>query len=50
MTEHMGNVLVTGAHCSQIWSAIVLLSRIIYASGLWSMPWQQGGLFGLEGV
>ena len=54
MTEHTGNVLVTGAHYSQTWSAIVLLSMIIfvasYASGLGNVPWQQGELFGLEGV
>lgn len=54
MTEHTGNVLVTGARYSQAWSAIVLLSMIIfvasYASGLGNVPWQQGELFGLEGV
>ncbi|KAG9310116.1 general substrate transporter [Chiua virens] len=52
MTEHTGNVLVTGEHYSQVWSAIVLLSMIIYvasyASGLGNVPWQQGELFGLE--
>ena len=54
MTEHTGNVLVTGAHYSQAWSVIVLLSMIIfvasYASGLGNVPWQQGELFGLEGA
>jgi hypothetical protein len=54
MTEHTGNVLVTGAHYSQTWSSVVLLSMIIfvasYASGLGNLPWQQGELFGLEGV
>ena len=54
MTEHTGNVLVTGAQYSQTWSAIVLLSMIIfvasYASGLGNVPWQQGELFGLEGT
>jgi len=52
MTEHTGNVLVTGAHYSQTWSSVVLLSMIIfvasYASGLGNVPWQQGELFGLE--
>jgi hypothetical protein len=54
MTEHTGNVLVTGAHYSQTWSSVVLLSMIIfvvsYASGLGNVPWQLGVLFGLEGV
>ncbi|KAF8546752.1 general substrate transporter [Imleria badia] len=52
MTEQTGHVLVTGAHYSEAWSAIVLLSMIIfvasYASGLGNVPWQQGELFGLE--
>ncbi|KAF8452813.1 general substrate transporter [Boletus edulis BED1] len=52
LTKHTGNVLVTGEHYSQTWSAIVLLSMIIfvasYASGLGNVPWQQGELFGLE--
>ncbi|KAG8216199.1 major facilitator superfamily domain-containing protein [Butyriboletus roseoflavus] len=52
MTEHTGNVLVTGEHYSQSWSAVVLVSMIIfvasYASGLGNVPWQQGELFGLE--
>ena len=54
MTEHTGNVLVTGEHYSQAWSAVVLVSMIIfvasYASGLGNVPWQQGELFGLEGT
>jgi len=52
MTKHTGNVLVTGAHYSHAWSAVVLMSMIIfvasYASGLGNVPWQQGELFGLE--
>ena len=36
-TEHAGNALLTGEHYTQVWSAIVLLSMIIfvasYASG-----------------
>ncbi|KIK91161.1 hypothetical protein PAXRUDRAFT_150108 [Paxillus rubicundulus Ve08.2h10] len=52
MTRDTGGNLVTGAHYSQAWSAIVLLSMIIfvasYATGLGNVPWQQGELFGLE--
>jgi MFS transporter, SP family, solute carrier family 2 (myo-inositol transporter), member 13 len=53
MTLHTGGDLVTGATYSKTWSAIVLLSMIIfvasYATGLGNVPWQQGELFGLEG-
>ncbi|OAX36319.1 general substrate transporter [Rhizopogon vinicolor AM-OR11-026] len=52
MTLHTGGELVTGATYSTTWSAIVLLSMIIfvasYATGLGNVPWQQGELFGLE--
>ncbi|KAG0697657.1 general substrate transporter [Suillus ampliporus] len=52
MTLHTGGDLVTGATYSKTWSAIVLLSMIIfvasYATGLGNVPWQQGELFGLE--
>ncbi|KAG2118301.1 general substrate transporter [Suillus clintonianus] len=52
MTLHTGGDLVTGASYSRSWSAIVLLSMIIfvasYATGLGNVPWQQGELFGLE--
>lgn len=47
------NNLVVGSNYSTAWSAIVLLSMIIfvasYATGLGNVPWQQGELFGLEG-
>jgi SP family myo-inositol transporter-like MFS transporter 13 len=53
MTRDTGGNLVTGAHYSQAWSSVVLLSMIIfvasYATGLGNVPWQQGELFGLEG-
>lgn len=53
MTQHTGGDLVSGASYSKSWSAIVLLSMIIfvasYATGLGNVPWQQGELFGLEG-
>ncbi|KAG1719873.1 general substrate transporter [Suillus lakei] len=52
MTLHTGGDLVNGASYSRSWSAIVLLSMIIfvasYATGLGNVPWQQGELFGLE--
>jgi len=52
MTLHTGGDLVSGATYSRTWSAIVLLSMIIfvasYATGLGNVPWQQGELFGLE--
>lgn len=50
---HTGNILVDGSNYSNTWSAIVLVSMIIfvasYAAGLGNVPWQQGELFGLEG-
>lgn len=53
MTLHTGGDLVNGVSYSRSWSAIVLLSMIIfvasYATGLGNVPWQQGELFGLEG-
>ncbi|KAG2069398.1 general substrate transporter [Suillus decipiens] len=52
MTLHTGGELVSGVSYSRSWSAIVLLSMIIfvasYATGLGNVPWQQGELFGLE--
>ncbi|KIJ64915.1 hypothetical protein HYDPIDRAFT_181661 [Hydnomerulius pinastri MD-312] len=52
MTKNTGGNLTSGAHYPQAWSAIVLLSMIIfvasYATGLGNVPWQQGELFGLE--
>ncbi|KAH7929017.1 general substrate transporter [Leucogyrophana mollusca] len=52
MTEDTGGNLAVGAHYAKSWSAIVLLSMIIfvasYATGLGNVPWQQGELFGLE--
>ncbi|KAL0945877.1 hypothetical protein HGRIS_012160 [Hohenbuehelia grisea] len=52
MTKKTGGSLVDGTQYSPAWSAIVLLSMIIfvasYATGLGNVPWQQGELFGLE--
>lgn len=52
MTIHTGGSLVAGAHYSQGWAGVVLLSMIIfvasYATGLGNVPWQQGELFSLE--
>ncbi|KAH7908541.1 general substrate transporter [Hygrophoropsis aurantiaca] len=52
MTEDTGGTLVAGSHYARSWSAVVLLSMIIfvasYATGLGNVPWQQGELFGLE--
>jgi len=52
MTVKTGNLLVEGASYSKSWSAIILLSMIIfvasYATGLGNVPWQQGELFPLE--
>ncbi|KAF9237131.1 general substrate transporter [Melanogaster broomeanus] len=52
MTRNTGGNLVAGTNYSQTWSAIVLLSMMIfvasYATGLGNVPWQQGELFGLE--
>lgn len=52
MTVKTGNSLMEGASYSKSWSAIILLSMIIfvasYATGLGNVPWQQGELFPLE--
>jgi len=52
MTVKTGNLLMEGASYSKSWSAIILLSMIIfvasYATGLGNVPWQQGELFPLE--
>ncbi|KAL9709157.1 hypothetical protein Ac2012v2_007510 [Leucoagaricus gongylophorus] len=52
MTLTTGNILIEGASYSRAWSAIVLLSMIIfvasYATGLGNVPWQQGEFFPLE--
>ncbi|KII91864.1 hypothetical protein PLICRDRAFT_123328 [Plicaturopsis crispa FD-325 SS-3] len=52
MTKKTGGDLVDGTEYAKGWSAIVLLSMIIfvasYATGLGNVPWQQGELFGLE--
>lgn len=54
LTRKTGGDLLEGAHYSSAWSAIVLLSMILfvasYATGLGNVPWQQGELFGLEGA
>jgi len=52
MTRKTGGNLIDGTKYSTAWSAIVLLSMILfvasYATGLGNVPWQQGELFGLE--
>ena len=52
LTLKTGGALVDGTQYSTTWSAIVLLSMIIYvasyATGLGNVPWQQGELFPLE--
>jgi SP family myo-inositol transporter-like MFS transporter 13 len=52
MTLKTGGVLVAGSNYSKAWSAIVLLSMILfvasYATGLGNVPWQQGEFFPLE--
>ncbi|KAG6827611.1 hypothetical protein H0H92_011101 [Tricholoma furcatifolium] len=52
LTRKTGGNLVDGTQYSTTWSAIVLLSMIVfvasYATGLGNVPWQQGELFGLE--
>lgn len=52
MTLRTGNILIEGTSYSKGWSASVLLSMIIFvasfATGLGSVPWQQGELFPLE--
>lgn len=54
LTKTTGNVLVDGANYSNTWSAIVLVSMIIfvasYATGLGNVPWNQGELFSLDGA
>jgi len=54
MTKKTGGNLVDGTQYSTTWSAIVLLSMILfvasYATGLGNVPWQQGELFSLEGL
>lgn len=53
LTKKTNGTLIDGTHYSTVWSAIVLLSMIVfvasYATGLGNVPWQQGELFGLEG-
>ncbi|KAF8909809.1 general substrate transporter [Gymnopilus junonius] len=52
LTKKTGGNLVDGTQYSTAWSAIVLLSMILfvasYATGLGNVPWQQGELFSLE--
>jgi len=52
MTKKTGGNLVDGTQYSKAWSAVVLLSMILfvasYATGLGNVPWQQGELFSLE--
>ncbi|KAG6873394.1 hypothetical protein C0995_016204 [Termitomyces sp. Mi166 len=52
LTRKTGGNLIDGTQYSTAWSAIVLVSMIIfvasYATGLGNVPWQQGELFGLE--
>ncbi|KJA23746.1 hypothetical protein HYPSUDRAFT_39576 [Hypholoma sublateritium FD-334 SS-4] len=52
LTKKTGGDLVDGTTYSTTWSALVLLSMILfvasYAAGLGNVPWQQGELFSLE--
>ncbi|KAK0199325.1 general substrate transporter [Desarmillaria ectypa] len=52
LTINTGGNLIKGSDYPNSWSAIVLLSMIIfvasYATGLGNVPWQQGELFALE--
>ncbi|KAF9045183.1 general substrate transporter [Panaeolus papilionaceus] len=52
MTRKTGGNLINGTQYSTAWSALVLVSMIVfvasYATGLGNVPWQQGELFGLE--
>ncbi|KAK0460512.1 general substrate transporter [Desarmillaria tabescens] len=52
LTINTGGDLIQGSDYPKSWSAIVLLSMIIfvasYATGLGNVPWQQGELFALE--
>ena len=54
LTRKTGGALIDGTQYSTTWSALVLLSMILfvasYATGLGNVPWQQGELFSLEGV
>lgn len=54
MTKKTDGNLVSGTQYSTAWSALVLLSMILfvasYATGLGNVPWQQGELFSLEGL
>lgn len=54
LTRKTHSTLVDGTKYPTSWSAIVLLSMILYvasyASGLGNIPWQQGELFALEGA
>ena len=53
MTRKTGGNLTDGVQYSKVWSALVLVSMIVfvasYATGLGNVPWQQGELFSLEG-
>ncbi|KAH9934169.1 general substrate transporter [Fomitopsis serialis] len=52
MTVNTGGQLVSGTDYSKTWSAIILVSMIVYvasyATGLGNIPWQQGELFALQ--
>ncbi|KAF9053866.1 general substrate transporter [Hymenopellis radicata] len=52
LTINTNNKLIDGEDYPKSWSAIVLLSMILfvgsYATGLGNVPWQQGELFSLE--
>ncbi|KAH9474495.1 Myo-inositol transporter 1 [Psilocybe cubensis] len=52
MTKKTNGNLIDGTQYSTTWSALVLLSMILfvasYATGLGNVPWQQGELFSLE--
>ncbi|KAF8179882.1 general substrate transporter [Pholiota molesta] len=52
LTRQTGGNLVDGTAYSTTWSALVLVSMIVfvasYATGLGNVPWQQGELFSLE--
>ena len=52
LTRKTGGDLIGGTEYPVLWSAVVLLSTIIYvasyATGLGNIPWQQGELFPLE--
>ena len=52
LTRKTGGDLIEGTKYPLSWSAIVLVSMIVYvasyATGLGNIPWQQGELFSLE--